>query len=406
MNEKTKNVDGIDIIYKIKNRKYDNNHLVVVFSGFGDGRFFTYDFINALSDSPATILWIKDDFFSMCSYYICRGLDFSIETAVYKFIYEMMLELHIDKNNCTLAGFSKGGTAALYFGAKYNFKNIIATVPQFNIGDYIRSDWPDVAKHMMSEVSLRNTLLLNSLLRDVLDKDENLDKNIYLLTSIADLQYKTEIKPNLLYFIKYRNFNLFYAKSLLVTEHNQVTSYHVPLILGIINSLAQGAVPSYGYSELKGDMRIGNSRDYGTPVAILKKIPLKNNVIFPEGVSLIKGLPCPEFSDIEVDIILSNDKEQLSFSLGKRNRSALSRMFYDGGYVNYDKGWFCTNKHLGIDLSLLPVGVYSASLKISCGGEVKTTSLIVDDNSSINNIISNDSLNVFSKNGLVYITKL
>lgn len=406
MIEHIENINGIDITYKIKKRKYDNNSLVIIFSGFGDGRFFTYDFINVLSDSPATVIWIKDDFFSMCSYYMCKEMDFSIESAVYKFISSMMIELHIDKNKCILAGFSKGGTAALYFGIKYNFKNIIATVPQFNIGSYIRSDWPDVAKHMMKNALVKNTLILDTLLPETIRKDDVLNKNIYLLTSTADSQYESEVKPHLSLFIKYNNFNLFYAKSLLISEHNQVTSYHVPLILGVINSIAQGAFPRYGYAELNGDIRLGDERNKGTAVAILKKIPVKNTLIFPEGISVIKGIPCPEFSDISVEMILSARDYETSFSLAKINRTVLSRLLYDDGYVNYDKGWFCTNKHKGIDLNSMPVGVYNVTLNISCGSENKKTVLMVDDKNSNKDIISNDFLRVFSRDGCVYIAKL
>ena len=103
MDEKVKNIDGINIIYKIKKRKYDNNHLIVVFSGFGsEGGFFTYDFVNVLSESPATVIWIKDDFSSICAYYLCKDFDFSIERAVYKFISNMLIDLDIKKEQCTL----------------------------------------------------------------------------------------------------------------------------------------------------------------------------------------------------------------------------------------------------------------------------------------------------------------
>ncbi|HGF0770968.1 TPA: accessory Sec system protein Asp2 [Kluyvera georgiana] len=406
MSEHLKCVDGINIVYRIKNRKYDNNHLVVVFSGFGDGRFFTYDFINALSDSPSTIIWIKDDFFSMCSYYICKGLDFSIEKAVVKFIDTMLHELGIDKEQCTLAGFSKGGTAALYFGVKYNFRNIISTVPQFNIGSYVRSDWPDVAKHMMTNVTVKNILFLDSLLPETIKNDNLTDKNIYLLTSIADVQYENEIKPNLSLFMKYKNFNLFYARSLLVAEHNQVTSYHVPLILGIINSISQGAVPRYGYTELNGDMRSGIKQHAGEAIAILKKIPLKGSVIFPEGISVIKGIPCPEFNDINVEMVLFNEKRNYTFLLAKRNRTILSRMLYEDGYVNYDKGWFCTEKHQGIDLIPLPAGTYNVEMRIYCGTEIRKTMLMVDSASHNKEIISNDNITIFSKDGAVFISKI
>ncbi|MFU0881847.1 accessory Sec system protein Asp2 [Kluyvera cryocrescens] len=406
MDEKVKNIDGIDIIYKIKKRKYDNNHLIVVFSGFGsEGGFFTYDFVNVLSESPATVIWIKDDFSSICAYYLCKDFDFSIERAVYKFISNMLIDLDIKKEQCTLAGFSKGGTAAIYFGIKYNFKNILSTVPQFKIGSYVHTGWPAVAENMMGEVLPEKISMLDSLLPIEIDKDIVLDKNIYLLTSIADHQYEGEVKPNLLPFFKYKNFNLFYAQSLLVAEHSQVSSYHVPLILGILNSICQGAIPHYGYTELKADMRFGGNEIDNDAVAILRKIPIDENVIFPEGISLIKGVACPGFGDINVRMVFLNDSSEIFFTLAKRHQSILSRQFYNGGYVNYDKGWFCSNKLQGIDLTLIPAGIYKIMLEITCGGVQRKTDLLVYDKSALKEIISNDKLKVFSKEGHVYLSK-
>ncbi|MDQ9204236.1 hypothetical protein QBS70_03920 [Cronobacter sakazakii] len=76
-------------------------------------------------------------------------------------------------------------------------------------------------------------LKLDALLPQLLSRDTALDKNIYLLTSEADIQYESEVKPYISEFRKYQNFNLFMAQSMLIREHNQVTSYHVPLLLGI-----------------------------------------------------------------------------------------------------------------------------------------------------------------------------
>jgi len=137
----------------------------------------------------------------------------------------------LDKTQCTLAGFSKGGSAALWYGLKYGFKNIVSTVPQFHIGSYARRNWPEVFTHMTGEGSEASARQLDTLLPRQLSRDTALDKNIYLLTSEADVQYESEVKPYISDFRKYHNFNLFMAQSLLIREHNQVTSYHVPLLL-------------------------------------------------------------------------------------------------------------------------------------------------------------------------------
>lgn len=382
MNELKKIVGGIEIKYKIKKRKYDTQHLIVVFSGFGaSGTSFTYDFESALQDCPATIIWIKDDFYGNCTYYACKDLNFNISEAVHTFIMNNLNELALLKEQCTLIGFSKGGSSALYYGIKFGFKNILASVPQLKIGSYVKANWKQVAKHMIGEpVSDDGVSILDSLLPNLINKDSDVNKNIYLLTSHSDTQFEGEIKPFLHEFIKYKNFNLFYAYFLLVTEHNQVTAYHVPLILAICYSLSQGATPVYGCCDLKGDHKSGIVKGGREAIAILKKIRVSNNVIFPEGVAVIKGVPCEEYKDIQIEMIFKNvvDSSERFYPIAKEHRPTLSRHLYDGGYVNYSKGWFCTLRHEGLDLSELLPGVYQVSVRINCLGITKIARLRVD----------------------------
>ncbi|HEE9983103.1 TPA: hypothetical protein ACPZXT_005117 [Citrobacter freundii] len=124
---------------------------------------------------------------------------------------------------------------------------------------------------MMGNINYEKIARLNLLLPELVRRDININKNIYLLTSHSDAQYEEQIEPYLHLFLKYKNFNLFYANSLLVTEHNQVTSYHVPLILAICYSLSQGATPQYGCCYLEGDRKLGVSNKDNNPIAVLKK---------------------------------------------------------------------------------------------------------------------------------------
>ena len=59
----------IEFKYIFKKRKYDNNSMIVVFSGFGGTGNFTYDFKNVLNEIHSNVLWIKDDFFGDAAYY-------------------------------------------------------------------------------------------------------------------------------------------------------------------------------------------------------------------------------------------------------------------------------------------------------------------------------------------------
>lgn len=405
MLEKKCLIDGIEIKYKMKDRKYDTKHMVIVFSGFGSSGEFTYDLENALQDCSAHVLWIKDDFKNHCTYYMCQDMDFCVEDAVHNFILERLQELNITKDQCTLMGCSKGGTAALYFGIKFQFKNILSSVPQFHVGSYINTGWPTIAKHMMGEVSDKNIEKLDMCLIKEIQSDKNLDKNIYLLTSKSDIQYPSEIEPNLSSFIKYKNFNLLLSTSILVREHNQVTGHHLPLILGIIYSLSQGATPHYGYAELGGDKLSVPESPSAEPLTILKSISIKNNRIYPEGISILRGLSCKDYKDIVIKLSFESKKTTQEITLAKGNKPALTRLLYKDNYVNYDKGWFCTPAFGGFDSNIITIGEHQLFITVTCQGITKKNMLTVDAVKNNKVLAEQDGLKIFSKDSKVFIHK-
>lgn len=164
-----------------------------------------------------------------CSYYLCHEMEFSIEKSIINFIDSILKNILFLKRIVLLLVSLREGVFLIYYGIKYNFKNVISTVPQFNIGTYVSKNWKKASKYMMGDISESKIKLLDSLLGKQIENDLNTNKNIYLLTSRSDVQYITEIEPNITKFLKYENFNLFYSDSLLVNEHKQVTPYHVPL---------------------------------------------------------------------------------------------------------------------------------------------------------------------------------
>lgn len=243
--------NGTKVIYKHKERKYDFNHIIFVFSGFLNAKPGNYDFANAFNDCPCDVVWICDNFEEMYTYYLCVDMDFKVENAVNEFINHTLDKLALTHRQATVTGFSKGGSAALYYGLKYNFANIVTTVPQFHIGSYVNNYWKQVAEHMMGKnYSSSNKNYLDKLLPRLLKQDTKLDRNIYLLTSESDIQYKTEIEPYLQDFAKYENFNYLKTYSAFVREHNQVTGHHVALLLSIYYALASEAIPRYSRGQV------------------------------------------------------------------------------------------------------------------------------------------------------------
>lgn len=405
MNELEFKHNNISVKYKFKPRKYDTRHLIVVFSGFGANSEFTYDFENSLQSCPANILWIKDDFEGHCAYYMLQDNKFGPEEAVQKLIHNTLDSLELKKDECTLAGFSKGGSAALYHGLKYNFKNIVSTVPQMKIATYVLNHWEQSAKNMLGVSSAENTNNLDSLLPSILRSDDNTDKNIYLLTSEADAQYETEIKPFKGDFLKYSNFNFFLSRSVLVRAHNQVTSHHTSLLLSIFYALSCNLAPRYGYSILRGDdIDESKKTEIGKPIIHLNKIEVNNDRIFIDGAGILKHIPCENWSDVKFQLKLTNVKsvDVIFIDLAKDNRPFLSREYYAESYTCYDKAWFCTLKHAGIDSDTIPEGEYQCSLRIvMCGHECivpmtsETSRSSKNHNQSIRTLTSTDGTFIY-----------
>ncbi|MGC9538826.1 hypothetical protein [Streptomyces sp. UG1] len=233
--------------YRFAHAKGGNRHLVVVFANFSAPD--DYGWSNGVFDNVrANILWIRDRFDGMNSYYLCKGMDFSLEQSVATLIFNVMKALSLTPGDVTLWGGSKGGSAALNFGLRYGFRNIVSIVPQFQIGTYVRDVHPKVAAYMLGEgVPEENVRIVDSILPDLVRSEVNREANIYLLSSPQDEQYANQVEPFLGLFQRYENFNFIFSESSFITDHTQVTRRNVPALMGILNLLADGIPPRLGF---------------------------------------------------------------------------------------------------------------------------------------------------------------
>ena len=399
MKESELEILGIKIKYKFKAQKYDCDHLIIVFSGFGSSSEFTYDFDNLLHLSYANVLWIKDDFDGHCCYYLCNKMNFIIEEAVITFINNKISELQLTNDKCSIIGFSKGGSAALYYGLKYNFKNILITVPQTKIGSYIDKHWKIVAKHMMGENYTSEQIeKLDSLIFNLFMLDHIKEKNIYLLTSKQDIQYNNEIVPVMDELFKYSNMNFFLSESIFVRAHNQVTSHHAQFILGLLFILTNNISPHMGYKILEGKKGATIKDKTAIPLVHIEFINLINNLFFIGGVALLRGIEFNNFSD--VDYILRcfnvNSKNFTDLKLAKANRPDLTKKYYNGDFVIYDKAWVTTLKHEGVKLDTLEIGIYELQLIIYARKEniIKKVPLLFDKTLQLQSCYNNRTYNI------------
>lgn len=179
------------IKYYFEKAKLNNkNKLMIIFSAFSTDEA-KYNYISTLKTCDCNKLFILDDFGSKGTYYLGLKGDFNIETSVMALISYIMSKNNILFSNVISIGSSKGGSAAIYFGLKYNFGDVIAGAPQYKIGTYLSDlSISDYALEIFGEISECNRIKYNNLIR----LSANTCTNIYLLTSDGDNQYKKVLK--------------------------------------------------------------------------------------------------------------------------------------------------------------------------------------------------------------------
>jgi len=396
--------------YVFSPAKQDRKHLLVIFSGFG----LDYDFYGSTLDGcRSNILWIKDDFKGENTYYLCVKKDFFVEEVVIDLINTTLNKLSITEKQCTLSGFSKGGSAALYYGLKYNFSNILTSCPQIKIGSYLKNNWPSKVEHIFGEGSTNDTVdFFDSLIPNLLETKEISEKNIYFITSINDEQYLDQIKPYLSHFIKCNNFNLVNTNSTLAWQHNKVTKYNIPIILSIIYAHGDGVFPHFGYisngtpkcNKENYEVELRALQNRNEAIAKINRVKLDSNIFYLDGVALIKGYECNSYEKIKHKVIFSCESQSYEYPLGKLLNQDLSYQFFESVFCDYTAAQITSIGQKGIDISKLPEGVYT----VRCLIEVNNKSIIEDfnftSNSNTQSIFENKIINAFSKADKLYLS--
>ncbi|UWX96113.1 DUF6270 domain-containing protein [Arthrobacter zhaoxinii] len=367
--------EGVTVKYKYRKAIGDRRNLIVIFSGFRDPG--TYDFDGGpILSIRGNILWILDDFSDNFAYYLCTALDFSVERAIASLIEQAMNYLGIAQDQCTAAGFSKGGSAALYYGIKYNYGAILATAPQMHIGSSVKKKWPEVFRAMTNDGSSAEREYLDSLLPNLLREDTNLARNVYLFSSEADPQHKSSIEPYLSELGKYSNFNYILTSSPLVDTHSAVTRYNVPTITSIMSLLSEGAKPVLGNLR-NGSLAPGNAAPGLTLDQVCSRnevvhsftsLSFQGSVLHPDGYAFVKGYPADQYGKVRTRILFRGEGMTYEVPMGGVKDPLLSTRFYEHQYCDYSMAKFTSLAHKGVPLSGLPEGKYNLSLTVCHGG--------------------------------------
>ncbi|TLS38685.1 hypothetical protein [Pseudalkalibacillus caeni] len=182
-----------------------SQHLIIVFQAINKNP--GYNYIRTLKDIKASKLFIKDDYgedeLTRSSYYLGKNRTNNIEEPVHELILRAKRTLNIDSKNIICAGSSKGGFAALFFGYKYGFGNIVAGGPQVLLGNYLgkgklegsSSILPPILKYLAGEVSQESIEWANGLMETAVRSLPDHDPKTYIHVGRGEPHYEEHVLP-------------------------------------------------------------------------------------------------------------------------------------------------------------------------------------------------------------------
>lgn len=201
-------------------KMFNKDKLIVIFSAFSKDKP-KYNYIKSLVGIDCNKLYILDDYGKKGCYYLGLNGNFDVETSVMSLISKMMSKKNVKFSDVIALGSSKGGSAALYYGIKYNFKEVIVGAPQYKIGTYLSDlSIKTYGTDIFGEINEANRIKYDNLIRKVLS--DNTNTKISILTSDGDNQYKKVLK-DIEYVMNGKNIN-FELDKCDIGHHNEISN--------------------------------------------------------------------------------------------------------------------------------------------------------------------------------------
>lgn len=242
--------DGEQIFEGTRPLKYvhkpsENKILIVIFSGFSmPGKPPVYNYIQTLSGIDCNKLFILDDHNDVhqtkASYYLGKNRSHDVEMSVVALITKIANENNIPRERIILAGSSKGGFAALYFGLKYSYGHVISGGPQIFLAKYLvdrLSAASGVASYIAGGIDEESKNYLNSLM---INLPKTNPPNIYIHVGKGDHHYQDHVQPFLEHLDRLHiDYDLDVGD---YTEHGDLGKYFPAYMVDRINILIKGFV--------------------------------------------------------------------------------------------------------------------------------------------------------------------
>ena len=200
--EKIFNLDD-DVKYIFQPNK-DSKKLIVIFSGISKAEYEggkpLYNYVRKLEELKENKLFILDDYKGEMCYYIGRDGKHDFEKVVLALITSITNKLNIRANDVCVIGSSKGGTAALYYGIKYNYGSVYCGAPQTYVADYLNQvaniypKMKEIFENILGSDKEKNYKWLNSFVFDLVKEKENFPQLKFHVGS-GDKHYKMHLQP-------------------------------------------------------------------------------------------------------------------------------------------------------------------------------------------------------------------
>lgn len=362
--------------FQFRPARGDHRHLLVVFSSVGS----KYGFGTMLDQVQCNILRIRDHFDGAASYYVARNMDFSVSDSIQALIQSYMERLRVGRDEVTLLGASKGASAALYYGVKYDYKNIVASTPQYFLGSYSKGHG-QLGDAVLGEGQPdENVAIMDAVMPEVLSKETDFGRNIYVISSPGDYQYEEEVEHYLPALRKYENFHFLFVASPTVRRHEEVVRQALPSIWGIVHSLTEGAAPRWDSEPLSGPRAedpeeaaqfLEELRGTDTVLAVLTRALFVNGKLEMNGHAFIPGASREGVKEETKRLVLEKAGrlrgKTAVFPLETTKEIRLYRDYWDGYFTEYAKGGFKLQQDFS--LASLPRGNYTASVVVTSEDE-------------------------------------
>lgn len=190
---------NVPIKYVFEAGKGHNDHLMIIFSASNANEvdeLNKYDYLEDLKNIDCNKLFIIDTYGPKGCYYLGFNLNFEVETSIASLISYISNIINVPFKNIITVGTNKGGTAALYYGLKYNVGNIIVGNPHIRIADFILKHTKVTAEYLLGfnpskfDIEKLNNIIINQLNKKVISKISILSGVSPIIRTHTDLLIK------------------------------------------------------------------------------------------------------------------------------------------------------------------------------------------------------------------------